>query len=173
MGDKVRFSPSGHEGVVKSIERWSSPDRDYAVAGESVGITLTEQIFVERGEVVSHIGTPPKSSSILTANLFWLGNTHLATGKTYTLKLATQELECRVAAINDVIDTSTLASIGSTSREVAKNEVATVTFDLKKPVAFDIFSDIVETGRFVLVDDHDVAGGGIITQADIPESWEI
>ncbi len=173
VGDKIRFSPSGHEGVVKTIERWNSCERDYAVPGESIGITLTEQIFVERGDIISHIDKTPKSSTILVANLFWLGNRHLTTARTYTLKLATQELECRVAAINNVIDTSSLASIGSTSKEVARNEVATVTFDLKKPVAFDVFSDVVETGRFVLVDEHDVAGGGIITQADIPESYEI
>lgn len=173
VGDKIRFSPSSHEAVVKSIERWSSPERDYAIPGESIGITLTEQIFVERGDVISHVDNAPKSSGILTANLFWLGNRHLTTGRAYTLKLATQELECRVSAINNVIDTSSLASIGITSQEIARNEVATVTFDLKRPVAFDVFSDIVETGRFVLVDEHDVAGGGIITHADIPEIYEI
>jgi bifunctional enzyme CysN/CysC len=173
VGDTVRFSPSGHEGVVKTIERWNSPERDYAITGESIGITLTEQIFVERGDVISHVDTAPKTSSILIANLFWLGNRHLTTGRAYTLKLATQELECRVLAINNVIDTSSLASIGNTAVEVAKNEVATVTFDLKKPIAFDKFTDIVETGRFVIVDEYDVAGGGIITQADIPEIYEI
>lgn len=173
VGDEVIFSPSGHKGIVKTIERWNSPDRDYAIPGESVGITLTEQLFVERGEIISHVDNSPKTSSILSANLFWLGNRHLTVGRAYTLKLATQELECRVSAINNVIDTSSLASIGQVASEVAKNEVATVTFDLKKPIAFDRFSDIVETGRFVLVDDYDVAGGGIITQAEIPESYDI
>ena len=173
VGDRVRFTPSGHEAIVKSIERWNSPDREYAIPGESVGITLTEQIFVERGDVISHPNDAPRSSSVLTANLFWLGNRHLTTGRIYTLKLATQELECRVSAINNLIDTSSLASIGKVASEVAKNEVATVTFDLKKSIAFDSFIDIVETGRFVIVDEHDVAGGGIITQADIPQSYEI
>lgn len=173
VGERIRFSPSGHEGVVKTIERWSSPERDYAVPGESVGITLTEQVFVERGDVISHIDDRPRSSSVLAANLFWLGNRHLAAGRTYTLKLATQEIECTVAAITNVIDTSSLASVGGVASEVAKNEVATVTFDLKKPIAFDRFGDMVETGRFVVVDDHDIAGGGIITQADVPESYEI
>lgn len=173
VGDRVRFSPSGHEGVVKSIERWSSPERDYAVPGESIGFTLTEQLFVERGEVVSHVESSPRSSTTLIANIFWLGNRHLVVGKSYTLKLATQEMECRVAAVNNVIDTSNLASSGASATEVAKNEVATVSFDLKKPVAFDGFTDIVEMGRFVVVDEHDVAGGGIITQADVVESYEI
>jgi bifunctional enzyme CysN/CysC len=173
VGDEILFSPSGHKAIVKSIERWSSPERDYATPGESIGITLTEQIFVERGNVISHLENPPQSSSILTANLFWLGNRHLVTGRPYTLKLATQELECTVSAINNVIDTSSLASLGAVATEIAKNEVATLTFDLKKPVAFDLFSEIVETGRFVLIDEHDVAGGGIITHTDIPKSYEI
>jgi bifunctional enzyme CysN/CysC/sulfate adenylyltransferase subunit 1 len=58
------------------------------------------------------------------------------------------------------MDTSSLDT-GKNQYEVAKNEVANVIFSLKKPVAFDEFTNIVETGRFVLVDGYDVAGGGI------------
>ncbi|MHB0912741.1 MAG: sulfate adenylyltransferase subunit 1 [Armatimonadota bacterium] len=173
VGDKIKFSPSGHEGVVASIERWSSPARDYALPGESIGITLTEQLFIERGDIISHPEKTPKVSPVLFANLFWLGDRHLRTGQKYILKLATQEVECRVASINHVIDTSSLASIGETASELAKNEVATVLFDFNKPVAFDRFGDVVETGRFVLVDEYDTAGGGIISSTDLPESYEI
>ncbi len=173
VGDRIRFSPSNRYAVVKSIERWNSPDRDNAVPGESIGITLDEQIFVERGEIISHIDNSPQSSVNITANLFWLGGRHLTTGRSYILKLATQEVECSVSAINNVIDTSNLASIGSIAYEVAKNEVATVTFDLKKAVAYDRFSDIVDTGRFVIIDKNDVAGGGIITHADFPQTFHI
>lgn len=173
VGDRIRFTPSGHEGIVKSIERWSAADRGFAIPGESIGITLTEQIFVERGDVVSHVEDAPKSSSLLTANLFWLGNRHLTKGRSYTLKLTTQEVECRVASISGVIDTSNLATVGETATEVAKNEVATVVFDFRNPIAFDPFGEIVETGRFVLVDVHDVAGGGIITQAEVPVVYTI
>lgn len=166
VGDEIVFTPSGRKAVVKSIERWSSLDRDFAVSGESVGITLTEQLFVERGEIISHVDRAPISSTRLIANIFWLGDRSLKVGRTYVLKLATQELEARVEAINRVIETSTLASIGDVASEVAKNEVATVTFDLKKPVAFDTFGEIVETGRLVLVDERDAAGGGIIVSQE-------
>ncbi len=172
-GDEILFTPSGHRGVVKSIERWESPKNGAASAGESIGITLTEQIFVERGDIISHFQYAPSKTSVLQANLFWLGNRHLKVGGKYVLKLATQEVECTVDAINRVIDTSTLESIGDIAREVAKNEVATVTFDLKKAVAFDAVSDIVETGRFVVVDGFDVAGGGIIPRAEVPEVYQI
>lgn len=172
-GDRIRFSPSGREGLVKAIERWNSPAREYAIPGESVGITMTEQLFVERGEIISHVDDAPACSSLLIANLFWLGGHHLTTGKPYTIKLATQEIECRVSSVRDVIDTSSLACVGTIVSEVAKNEVATVIFDLKKPMAIDRFADIVETGRFVIVDGYDVAGGGTISQTEIPESYEI
>lgn len=172
-GDRIRFSPSGHEAIVKTIERWSSQDREYALPGESIGITLTEQLFIERGNIISHVEDPPAVSNSVIANLFWLGNRHLKTGKAYLLKLGTQEIECHVSSISNVIDTSTLASVGEVSSEVAKNEVATVILDMKKPVAFDRFSDIVETGRFVLVDNHDVAGGGIILQIEPPVIYQI
>ncbi|MCL5105619.1 MAG: GTP-binding protein [Armatimonadetes bacterium] len=173
-GDEITFSPSGHKAVVKTIERWNSPERDFATPGESIGITLTEQIFVERGDVVSHHDRAPRSSNAITASLFWLGDRHLKVGKTYTLKLATQELECEVTSLSNVIDTSSLASVGAVATEVAKNEVATVTLHLRKPIAFDAFSEIVETGRFVIVDEYNVAGGGIIPpQPEMTDNYDI
>lgn len=172
-GDSIVFSPSGHKAVVKTIERWNSPKDGVASAGESIGITLTEQLFVERGDIISHQENAPTTSSVLQANLFWLGDRHLTTGRKYVLKLTTQEVECTVGAITGVINTASLDKVGDASQEVAKNEVATVVFDFKNPVAFDPVNEIVETGRFVVVDGFDVAGGGIILRADVPESYEI
>jgi bifunctional enzyme CysN/CysC len=159
-GDAIVFQPSGHRGVVKTIERWSTPRTGPALAGESVGITLTEQLFIERGEIAAHPAASPRTGSELLAHVFWLGERHLAPGRPYVLKLATQEIPCVVAHISGVVNTATLDTLDQ--GEVAKNEVATVTLALKKPVAYDIFTDIVETGRFVLVDGFDVAGGGIL-----------
>jgi sulfate adenylyltransferase subunit 1 (EFTu-like GTPase family) len=76
--------------------------------------------------------------------------------------LATQEIECVIESIPRVINSSTLEEISVNAHEVAKNEVAEVIVSTKKPIAFDTFDEIPETGRFVLVHDHDVRGGGII-----------
>ncbi|MBI3948382.1 MAG: 50S ribosome-binding GTPase [Armatimonadetes bacterium] len=161
-GDEVLFSPSGHRGVVKRIERWEARRTGPAEAGESIGITLTEQLFIERGDILSHPSHPPRVSQRLQARLFWLGNRHLAAGRPYVLKLTTQEVTCHLEGIGPVVDTATLAARAQS--EVAKNEVATVTLYLNKPIAFDAFTDMVETGRFVLVDGLDVAGGGIVLE---------
>ncbi len=168
-GDEVVFSPSNKTGIVKSIEKWNPPKNaggqvrlQKAVAGESIGIVLEDQIFVERGEMVCHQKSAPLVSRSFMANIFWMGNRHLEKGSKTILKLTTQETECVVESISRVINSSTLEEISTNSREVAKNEVAEIILSTKTSVAFDLFDAIPETGRFVLVSDHQVRGGGII-----------
>jgi sulfate adenylyltransferase large subunit len=161
-GDELLFLPSGKTERVKSIVKWSAPVQKKAEAGESVGIILEEQIFVERGEVAVPPKARPRTETTLHANVFWLGDRHLEAGKTYIAKLTTQELECTVKRIHRVINSSTLEEAASGPHQAAKNEVAEVELEFKKPVVFDYFQDIEPTGRFVLVDGRKVSGGGII-----------
>lgn len=172
VGDELVFSPYNKTGIIASIERWpgedGQPPRTSAEAGESVGITLTEQIFVERGHVASHREDAPVESNRIKANLFWMGRRPLTLGGTYKLKLATQELECRIEAIERVIDASTLeapggGAVGATSiTAVQRNDVAEVTLQMRKPLVLDNHDRIPALGRFVLVDEREVSGGGII-----------
>jgi len=162
VGDRLVFSPRNKVGIVKTIERWSAPVSDSAIAGESVGITLTEQIFVERGHVGSHEQDAPITADTFQANLFWLGRQNLEIGKKYKLKLTTQEVECEVASIQKIIDASTLGEVAVGRGYIAKNDVAEITLQTKYPVAFDNHNRIPESGRFVIVDRKEVCGGGII-----------
>ncbi len=74
VGDRLVFSPSNKVSTVKTIERWNAPaSRRRREAGESIGITLTEQIFVERGAVAALETDPPYELSRFKARLFWLG----------------------------------------------------------------------------------------------------
>jgi bifunctional enzyme CysN/CysC len=170
VGDKLVFSPTDKTSTVKTIERWNAPPRDYATAGESIGITLTEQIFVARGAVAAHESAPPYELSSFKARLFWLGRKPFLPGRTYKLKLATQEVECSIESIQKVIDASTLEPVARdvATTGVARHEVAELTLHTRKPIAFDIHSEIVATGRFVIVDGFDVSGGGIIAADNYP-----
>jgi bifunctional enzyme CysN/CysC len=170
VGDRLVFSPSSKASTVKTIERWQAPARDTAVAGESIGITLTEQIFVARGAIAVHESAPPFELSSFKARLFWLGRQPFTKGKTYKLKLATQEVECHIESIEKVIDASTLETVQRPSDQawVARHEVAELTLHTRKPIAFDVHTDIVATGRFVIVDGFDVAGGGIVVGDNYP-----
>lgn len=170
VGDKLVFAPTDKTSTVKTIERWNAPGTDSATAGESIGITLSEQIFVARGAVAAHEATPPYELSRFKVRLFWLGRKPFTKGRLYKLKLGTQEVECSIEAVDRVIDASTLAPIARNAGEVfvGRHEVAELTLRLKKAIAFDLHADIAPLGRFVIVDDYDVAGGGIIVGDNYP-----
>jgi bifunctional enzyme CysN/CysC len=104
----------------------------------------------------------------LKPGVFWLGRAAFTPKKTYKLKLATQEVECQIDSIQRVIDSSTLETISRPESFVGRNEVAELTLHAKRPVAFDVHSDIVATGRFVIVDGLEVSGGGIIAEDNYP-----
>lgn len=164
-GDEILFLPSRKTATVHAIERWNAPESREAEAGESIAVTLEDQLFVERGEVAVHPNAKPLVGKHFRANIFWMGEEHLSKGKTYMIKLTTQEIECKVKNVVRVINSSTLDEVSKDHHEVAKNEVAELELEFKKDIVFDSFSDIQETGRFVLVDNKRVTGGGIILRA--------
>ncbi len=165
IGDRLVFSPTNKSANVRSIEAFNvDPLPTQAIAGQSVGITLDEQIFVERGHIATHEESRPLVSTQIRANLFWLGTRPLETGRTYTMRLATREVPCEVGVIHRIVDANNLDD-RHTQTTVQRNEVADITLRTKSPIAFDLYSDFETTGRFVLVDNYDVAGGGIITES--------
>ncbi len=166
VGDRLICSPSNKTAVVQSIEAFNvEPPPTQASAGQSVGITLDEQIFVERGEVLSHETSIPLVSTAFRANLFWLGQRPLELKKTYLIRLGTREVECHVAAVHRIVDAEHLSLDDQQAKtSVQRNEVADITIQAKAPLAFDLYSHFETTGRFVLVDNYDVSGGGIITE---------
>ncbi|MFQ5449681.1 MAG: GTP-binding protein [Nitrospinaceae bacterium] len=162
VGDHLVFSPSNKKGVVKTIEAWSVDEPPVeAQASQSIGFTLEDQIFVERGDLASRVDELPIVSSTFDVNLFWMGKRRLEKGKTYTLKLTTQEVPCEVVEFKRVIDASTLETLADQDF-IAKNDVGEITLKTRKPVVFDLFGSSATTGRFVMVDEYDVCGGGII-----------
>jgi bifunctional enzyme CysN/CysC len=171
VGDSLVFSPSNKRATVKSIEAFNiDPPPVDGHAGQSVGVTLDEQIFVERGEVASHQDELPLVSTAFRANVFWLGRKPLERGRRYQLRVATREVDCEVATIHRIIDTMDLAQQQGSS-VVNKNQVAELTIRAKTPVAFDLSASFESTGRFVLVDEYDIAGGGIVTDL-VPDDQE-
>ncbi len=102
------------------------------------------------------------------ARLFWLGRAPFTKEKSYKLKLATQEVECQIDSIERIIDSSTLETITRPEAYVGRNEVAELTLRTRRPIAFDVHADIIATGRFVIVDGLEVAGGGIIAPDNYP-----
>jgi bifunctional enzyme CysN/CysC len=165
VGDKLIFSPRNKVSHVASIETLTGPARTVATAGESIGITLTEQIFVERGQMASHETDAPIESDIFNAKL---GRQNLEIGRKIKLKLTTTEIECHIQSIEKLIDASTLNEVRD-RQHIARNDVAEITIRTKSPIAFDNYDRIIPTGRFVIVDKHMVCGGGVISKGEYPD----
>ncbi|MEZ4429848.1 MAG: GTP-binding protein [Nannocystaceae bacterium] len=164
VGDEVLFSPSGKRSRIASIEGFNLPaPPQEVVAGRSTGVTLTEQLYVERGEIMSHVDHPPSVGSGLRVKLFWLGRKPMTRGRSYKLKLATAETAVSIAAIHRVLDASELGSSTGKDR-VERHDVADLELHARKPVALDLAHEIEGTSRFVIVDGFDIAGGGIVSE---------
>lgn len=163
VGDEIVIQPGNKTTHVKSIEYWAPRDKtDVVSAGMSVGVTVTDEFFNCRGEVISHRNAQPLVGDSFDVNLFWMGKKPLKVGESYKLKLATQETICEIAEIKHVVDTNTLGTVEDV-RTVGTNGVAEVTLKTKTPIVFDLFKNNHAMGRFVLVDGYDVSGGGIVS----------
>ncbi len=163
-GDELVFLPSGKSSRVKKIECFSAEgsEKSSAEAGEAIGFTLEEQIYVTRGEVACKKSErTAHQGQHLHTSLFWLGRQPLSKDKEYILKLGTMRVAARLVSVDRLMDSSSLEVKGA-SMSVHRHEVAECKFFVNRPLAFDFTDEIAETSRFVLVDGFEISGGGII-----------
>jgi bifunctional enzyme CysN/CysC len=135
---------------------------EQAQAGDSIGITLREQIFVERGYVASHESETPIETNRFHADVFWMAKEPLRIETPYTIRLATQQLKGRVVAINQIMDSATLKTVADSRTEVARNEIGRLTIQTRAAIVLDNHDRVANLGRFVVVDDGRISGGGIV-----------
>jgi len=161
VGDDIVFLPSGKKNRIRSIEYFNGPHRTEAYAGQSTGFTMETEIYIRPGEMmVKPSEKTPQVSAKFKANVFWMGKQPLVKAKTYKLKIATQQVPVVVSELIQVLNAAELST--NHKAHVDRHEVGEVIFETMKPIAFDLVGDIAETGRFVLVDNYEIAGGGII-----------
>jgi bifunctional enzyme CysN/CysC len=164
VGDEVAFYPSGKKSTVATIESFNRPHQSTAVVGDATGFSLCEQIYITRGETATLVReVKPKVTTRIKANIFWLGKGSLQKDKTYFLKIGTTKAGMKLQEIIRIIDAASL-SVGK-KNIVERNDVAECIFKLDKAIAFDPAADITNTGRFAIVDNYEIAGGGIIQEA--------
>ena len=162
VGDEVIFFPSKKTSRIASVEGFSMKMPREAFAGQSTGFTLETQIYIRSGELMAKVKErQPHVSNKFKANVFWMGKSPLVKGKNYKLKIATQQVPVLLAEILNVLDASELSSI-TNKQQVDRHDVAECIFETLKPIAFDEINQVASTGRFVIVDNYEIAGGGII-----------
>ena len=162
VGDELVFSPANKTSKVHSIEGWPNNGGTEAIAGDSVGITLSEQIFVERGYIASHQTETPIETNRIHADVFWIVREPMRIGHLYDLRLATQEVKCEVVSIDEVMDSSTLEATKEKREQLERNEVGRLTIQARGPLVVDNHDRIPKLGRFVIANDGQICGGGTI-----------
>jgi bifunctional enzyme CysN/CysC len=173
VGDRLSFSPHHKTARVASIARWPAQSVDSAEAGDSVGITLRDHIFIERGHVASHETDGPIESNRVHATVFWISAEPMRIGARYRLKLVTQNVECQVVGVGNVIDAGTLDDAANDRDELRINEAGEVTLQTRAPLVFDNHDRVPTMGRFILADENNILGGGIISGALYTSAKEV
>jgi bifunctional enzyme CysN/CysC len=170
-GGEVLFLPSNKKACIRTIEAFNTEVKTQASAGEAIGITLDTQLYIKPGEIITKPGAAqPLVNSRFKAHLFWMGRSPLVKDKSYKLKLATCRVPVRLVEIIHVLDATDL-SMTQHKKQLNRHDVGEVILETTKPIAFDPVTVIEGTGRFVIVDHYEIAGGGIILdEADNRES---
>ncbi len=161
LGDRITFYPSLKKANITLIKKWNIDCKE-CFEGECVGLEFDDQLFIERGEIGAMDSSPPTITQEFRANVFWLGNDPLKVNKNYKIKCLTYEGSCEVVLIKKRVNSSTLAVIQENASEIENTEVGELVIRVDKPIALDAFKDNEKSGRFVIVDGLDVAGGGIV-----------
>ena len=162
IGDELLFTPSNKRAAIESFEVWNAKgQKTKAIAGESVGIVLNEEIFIERGHIASLSTDAPIETNVFRGKVFWIGNKPIIAGDRLKIKIGTAEHISEVQSIENKIDLSSLEAIDVDRLE--KNDIGEVVFRTKSTVALDPFEKNHRTGRFVLINEYETVGGGIVS----------
>jgi len=162
VGDEVIFLPSKKTSTIASIEGFNLPSQQRASAGQSTGFTLETQIYINPGELMCKVAdVQPNLSTKIRANVLWLGRHPMIKSKRYKIKLAGCRMPVWLRSVNTVLDASDLTA-SSYAEQVERHDVAECVLETLKPAAFDLATQIQQTGRFVIVDNYEIAGGGLI-----------
>ena len=167
VGQTITITPSGKHAKVRAIEAWPVPDESNvplsARAGQSIGVTLDQEIFLQRGDVIS-AAAAPKAATALRARVFWLHETPLETGTALTVRIGTAEARATISATPKAIDPGALETSGHDA--IAQNHVGEIQLTLATPLAADTYEASPQTGRVVLDLDGRIAGGGLILSTE-------
>ena len=158
-GDRVRVQPSGRESVVERIVGIEG-DRELAVAGESVTLTLHDEIDISRGDVISAADAPAEVADQFECHLVWMDDEPLLPGRPYLLKLGARTVNATVTEIKHKVNVNTLEHLAT--KTLALNEIGVCNLGLDRAVTFDPYAVNRDMGGFILIDrlsNHTVGAG--------------
>jgi bifunctional enzyme CysN/CysC len=160
-GDRIRVLPSGQESDVERIVTFGG-DLDEAVAGQSVTLTLTDEIDISRGDVISISNSPPAVADQFEAHIVWMAENEMLPGRPYLAKIGTRTVGVTVTHPKYKVNVNTLEH--TATKTLALNEIGVCNISFDRPVAFDAYKENRDMGGFVIIDrmTNTTVGAGII-----------
>ena len=158
-GDRVRVQPSGRESHVARIVTQDG-DLPLAVAGHSVTLTLTDEVDISRGDMISLAASPAEVADQFECSIVWMADEPLLPGRPYLLKIGAATVGVTITEPKYRVNINTLEHVAAKKFEL--NEIGVCNIALDRPVPFDAYRDNRETGGFILVDrisQHTVGAG--------------
>ena len=160
-GDRVRVMPKGVVTEVKGITTYDG-DLLSAVAGQSVTLTLRDEVDVSRGDILVDAASPPGVTDQFQATVVWMHETELLPGRPYLIKLGTSFATATVSALKYKVNVNTLEKLAA--RTLSQSEIGVCNLSLDRALAFDSYADNRDTGGFILIDrmTNNTVGAGLI-----------
>jgi len=168
-GDHVTALPSGKTSTIKSIVSYEG-ELEQAFPPMAITLTLNDEIDVSRGDIITHSDNQPSLGNKFKANIVWMTEQALTTGKQYYLKLATKTITGSISNIHHRIDVNSLEE--SDASELNLNEIGHCDITLNTTVAFDSYQLCKGTGAFIIIDrltNVTVGAGMVVATADDTE----
>jgi bifunctional enzyme CysN/CysC len=148
-GDRIRVQPSGKESTVARIVTFDG-DLPEAVAGQSVTLTLADEVDISRGDLVSRADAPAGIADQFETTIVWMHDEPLLPGRNFLLKMGTQTVTASVMDIKYQVNVNTLEHVAA--KTLALNAIGVCTLNLDRPIGFDPYADNRDTGGYILVD---------------------
>lgn len=160
-GDAIRVLPSGKESKVARIVTGDG-DLEQAISGQSITLTLTDEIDISRGDVIAATDSPPSVADQFEATIVWMSEEPMLPGRPYLMKIGTRTVTITVSALKHKVNVNTLEQIAITKLEL--NEIGVCNLSSDRLIAFDPYTEDRDTGGFILIDrlSNNTIGAGML-----------
>jgi bifunctional enzyme CysN/CysC len=161
VGEAIRTAPSGKSSRVARIVTREG-DLSRAQAGQSVTLTLSDEIDISRGDVIAAASSPPESADQFEATIIWMAEEEALPGRAYQLKIGAKLVTAQITDIKHKVNVNTLEQLAAKTLEL--NDIATCNIALDRAVAFDPYAENRDMGGFILIDrmTNATVGAGLI-----------
>ena len=160
-GDRIRVQPSGRESRVARIVA-SQGDQPLAVAGQSITITLDDEVDISRGDVISAAAAPAEVADQFECTLVWMSDEPMLPGRPYLLKIGTRTVSATITEPKYKVNVNTMEHLAA--KKLDLNEIGVCNIALDRQVAFDPYTANRNTGGFILIDrmSNNTVGAGML-----------